>query len=95
MFAKDHCFDFDKKFLQKEIDLVKSIDSTRKVLLTDSGELSFWTKPFRMGDMFGTTMYVYSWNSFIGQFRNPFLPSFYTVRQNLLNLLFSLEFQHL
>lgn len=88
MFAKDHCFDFDTNFLQKEIDLVKSIDSTRKVLLTDSGELSFWTKPFRMGDMFGTTMYVYSWNSVIGQFRNPFLPSFYTVRQNILRLFF-------
>jgi hypothetical protein len=89
MFAKDHCFNFRKDFLQQEIELVKELDSTdRPILITDSGELSLWSDAYRLGDMFGTTMYVYSWNSFIGPFRNPFLPSFYSIRENVLGLFF-------
>ncbi len=88
MFAKDHCFGFDEEFLKKEIELVKNLDTTnRRILVTDSGELSTWIKPFSQGDMFGTTMYVYSWNSLLGAFRNPFLPGFYSVRQNILQFL--------
>jgi len=87
VFAKAHCFNFDEKFLEKEIELVRSLDSKdRPVLITDSGELSTWRKAFKHGDVFGTTMYVYSWNEFMGEFRNPFLPGFYSFRSNLLNL---------
>lgn len=87
VFAKDHCFNFSEDFLEKEINLVKGLDEKdRKILITDSGELSTWRKAYKFGDMFGTTMYVYSWNSVMGQFRNPFLPSFYTVRENFLGL---------
>jgi hypothetical protein len=89
IFAKEHCFDFSEDFLQKEIDLVRSIDDkNRPILITDSGELSLWRRAYRLGDIFGTTMYVYSWNSFIGPFRNPFLPSFYSIRENILGILF-------
>ncbi|MEY4440534.1 MAG: hypothetical protein RLY49_160 [Candidatus Parcubacteria bacterium] len=87
VYATDHCLNFDKEFLQKEIELVQSIDTKqRPILITDSGELSTWRKAFFYGDIFGTTLYVYSWNEFIGEFRNPFLPGFYTFRANLLNL---------
>lgn len=84
VFAKDHCFNFDQKFLEKEIELVRSLDEKKRpILITDSGELSTWRKAFSLGDMFGTTMYVYSWNNVIGEFRNPFLPGFYSFREHL------------
>lgn len=87
VFAKDHCYNFDEEFLKQEIELVRSIDTNnRPILITDSGELSTWRKAFRHGDMFGTTMYVYSWNEIMGEFRNPFLPGFYSARANILNL---------
>ncbi len=87
VFAKDHCYNFDEEFLKKEIELVRSLDQKdRPILITDSGELSTWRKAFRHGDMFGTTMYVYSWNEVMGEFRNPFLPGFYSIRANILNI---------
>lgn len=87
-FALEYCNNFDKEFLQKEIDLVRSLDSkNRPVMVTDSGELSTWRKPFNMGDTFGTTLYVYSFNGVMGAFRNPVLPSFYSFRTNLWRLL--------
>lgn len=87
VFAKDHCYYFDKEFLKKEVELVRELDEKdRLILITDSGELSTWRKAFGIGDMFGTTMYVYSWNALMGEFRNPFLPGFFTLRQNILKL---------
>ena len=87
VFAKSHCFNFDKKFLEQEIELVRTLDEKdRPILITDSGELSTWRKAFSLGDVFGTTMYVYSWNEFMGEFRSPFLPGFYSFRVNILNI---------
>lgn len=84
VYATSHCYNFDKEFLNKEIALVKSLDQkNRPILITDSGELSTWRKSFFAGDIFGTTMYVYSWNKVIGEFRNPFLPGFYSFRENI------------
>lgn len=87
IFAKTHCFYFDEEFLKEEIELVRSLDEKKRpILITDSGELSTWRKAFSLGDVFGTTMYVYSWNDMIGEFRNPFLPGFYSIRTNIFNL---------
>jgi hypothetical protein len=87
VFAKAHCFNFDEAFLEQEIELVRTLDEKdRPILITDSGELSTWRKAFSHGDIFGTTMYVYSWNEFMGEFRSFFLPGFYSVRVNVLNL---------
>ena len=52
----------DKEFLQKEINLVKSLDSKkRSVIITDSGEFSFWITVAQMGDIVGNTMYKRVW----------------------------------
>lgn len=74
----------DKEFVKKEIALVKSLDS-RPVLITDSGELSFWRDASRLGDYFGTTMYRVVWNKHIGYWSYDwFLPSaFYTLKAKL------------
>jgi len=49
------------KFLQKEIELVKQLDPSRKVIVSDSGEQSLWTKPAKMADIVGVTMYRKVW----------------------------------
>lgn len=47
----------DEKFFKKEIELVKSLDDTRPIIVSDSGELSTWFTASKYGDIFGTTMY--------------------------------------
>ena len=52
----------DKDFLKEEISLVKSLDSKgRLVLISDSGEGSFWFSAASLGDIVGTTMYEKVW----------------------------------
>lgn len=50
----------DKKFLKKEIDLVKSLDD-RSIIISDSGEFSFWIKASNLGDIVGTTLHRRVW----------------------------------
>lgn len=54
----------DKGFLKKEVSLVKSLDNNQRlVLLSDSGEGSFWFQAAYSGDIVGTTMYRKVWFS--------------------------------
>ncbi|MBU2542178.1 beta-galactosidase [Patescibacteria group bacterium] len=56
-FRFGECAYFDEGVVKDEIELVKSLDSKHKVLVTDSGELSSWRKAIKAGDIFGTTVY--------------------------------------
>jgi hypothetical protein len=48
----------DEDFLKKEIAFVKINDPIHKVIVTDSGELSFWIKASQSGaDIVGVTTY--------------------------------------
>lgn len=88
LFAKEHCGgSLDEGFLQREIDLVHRLDPSRKVILTDSGELSTWYRPYRRGDAFGTSIYLYIWNKF-GKVRYPIVPGFFRIKHNLVKLFF-------
>jgi len=52
----------DKEFLKKEIELVKALDKKKRpVLISDSGEGSFWVSAAKLGDIVGTTMYKKVW----------------------------------
>src|SRR4030042_5137144 len=74
------CPKISKQELKDEVDLVKKLDN-RKVLVTDSGELSTWYPPIKIGDIFGTTMYRTVYNKYIGYFNYFFLPaSFYRIK---------------
>ncbi len=88
IFASQHCNNFDKDFFDKEIILVKNLDPTREILITDSGELSTWRKTYKRGDIFGTTLYIYAWNKYFGDFRNFVWPSYYSMRRNIWNILY-------
>lgn len=59
LFAYEHCGELDESFLEEEIALVKSLDPTRPVLVTDSGNLGTWRGAYAHGDSFGTSVYVY------------------------------------
>lgn len=86
VFAKEYCGELNEDFLDKEIELVKSLDSTRPVLVTDSGNLGTWYKPWSHGDLFGTSVYVYLWNSDIGPFKSYLPPSFYRFKTSLMEI---------
>lgn len=88
VFAKEHCGELDEEFLKEEIALVKKLDPTRSVILTDSGNLGLWAKAYREGDVFGTSVYVYLWNDDIGPFKSFLPPSFYRAKTSLMEILF-------
>ncbi len=86
VFAHEYCGDLDEEFLKEEIALVHSLDATRPVLVTDSGNLGMWNGAYESGDAFGTSVYVYFWNPDLGQFQTVLPPAVYRVKENLMNL---------
>lgn len=83
----------DKNFLKKEIDLVKLLDSqNRPVIISDSGEGSFWIAAARMGDIVGTTMYKKVWVQQVGAYFTYPLPAiFYHRKAEIIRNLFNKE----
>lgn len=88
VFATEHCGELDVEFLEEEIELVKKLDPSRKVLITDSGNLGTWTRSYKRGDLFGTSVYVYLWNPDIGPFKSVIPPSFYRFKTSLMELIY-------
>lgn len=86
-FAFEHCGELDVPFLDREIALVRELDPTRQILLTDSGNLGRWTEAYSRGDVFGTSVYVHFWNPELGQFRTVLPPAAYRVKENVMELL--------
>jgi hypothetical protein len=68
----------DEDFLKKEIAKIKSLDpKMRPVLVSDSGEGSFWFAAAKAGDIVGTTMYRKVWFDFSWiKVKFSFLPEF-------------------
>ncbi len=88
VFANEHCGDLDEDFLKEEIALVRSLDGTRPILVTDSGNLGTWRGAYKNGDAFGTSVYVYFWNPDLGQFKTILPPAFYRVKENVMSLIY-------
>lgn len=87
VFATEHCGKLDEDFLKKEIEFVRSLDDTKPILVTDSGNLGTWISPWKRGDAFGTSVYVYLWNAEIGPFKSYLPPSFYRFKTSLMELI--------
>jgi len=72
-------------FLEDEIALVKSLDPSRQILVTDSGEVGEWVRVARQGDIFGTSIYrkIYPrfGGSITGVFQYPIAPEFFRVKE--------------
>jgi len=71
------CPDLDVNLLDQEIATVHATDSTREVMVTDSGELSLWTRAESRADVFGTTMYRTIFSAKYGFYTYPIGPRFF------------------
>ncbi len=81
-----------KDFLKQEVELVRSLDQTRLILVTDSGEGSFWFEAARLGDMVGTTMYKKVWIDQLNNYVDYLIPPiFYRRKADLVQKVFNKE----
>lgn len=85
------CPERGKDFFDKERDLVRTLDASRPILVTDSGEFGDWLRAVRRGDIFGTTMYrkVYppSIGHVVGEVEYPISPSLFRFKEKLVRFL--------
>jgi hypothetical protein len=87
------CPPFEPAFLDKEIALVKSLDSPpagqagRPIIITDSGELSIWAPAAKRADIFGTSIYL---NTYSGKTKSyihyPIVPGFFRFKRNIVGI---------
>mgnify|MGYP001611620212 FL=1 len=80
-FSFGECPERGKDFLSNEISLLRSIDKSRPVLVTDSGELGLWLKSAKAGDIFGTTMYRRVYNKYFGRVNYHLPPQFFIFKE--------------
>lgn len=86
------CPPLDVELLDAEIALVKNADPSRKIIITDSGELSLWYQAASRADIFGTTMYRTIWKKGVGYFDYPIGPRFFQFK-HLINKIFAKQNQ--
>ncbi|MFZ5559588.1 MAG: hypothetical protein ACOZAL_02235 [Patescibacteria group bacterium] len=80
----------DTKFLDKEIALVRHLDPSRPIMITESGEFSTWIGGARRADIVGTSLYR-KIHGRLGYVEYPIPPVFYQRKSNLIKLLFDLK----
>ena len=90
-FPFGNCPWVDKGFLKKEVKEVKSLDQEKRpVVISDSGEGSFWIQAAKIGDVVGTTMYKKVWIHQLGIYLTyPLPPTFYWRKAQIIKKLFS------
>src|SRR3989344_6742730 len=95
LFNFGECPWYDKEFLKKEVALIKSLDPSRPVIITDSGEQSLWTEAAKIGDIVASTMYRKVWfhiTDSVGFYSKFYLPPvFYYRKAQLIKYLFNKE----
>ncbi len=67
------CLPIKKATVEKEISIVRNMDSSRKILVQDSGEGGFWFPSYQMADYLGISMYRKIWYDFWGVFFGKFI----------------------
>ncbi len=92
LFNFGQCPWYDKDFLVKEVAFIKSLDPSRPVIVSDSGEQSSWISVAKIGDVVGVTMYRKVWVHIFGEygfyFDFPLPPSFYFRKAQLVQAFF-------
>lgn len=82
----------NEDFLKKEVNLVKSLDPSRKIIISDSGEQSSWFGAARIADIVGITLYRSVWAHITDNFGfrvNSFLsPITYSKKADIINKTF-------
>lgn len=70
----------DGDLVSREVAQVRSLDPTRPVMVTDSGELSIWYRAAKRADIFGTTMYRTIYKPQLGYLDYPLGPNFFRIK---------------
>lgn len=83
-FAYGACLQPNKHRLQRELALLRSLDDSRSILLTDSGELSSWWETARLADEQGVTFYRVTWNPLFGYYTYPWPAYYYRLKAALI-----------
>lgn len=80
----------EENFVREEIALIKSLDTkNRPVIVSETGEFSFWTRAARFGDVVGTTMYRRLWSKELKMYVNfPLPPAFYWAKAKFIEKVF-------
>lgn len=85
----------DHTLLESEVAAVKAIDTSRKIIISDSGELSAWMEAAKIGDIVGITMYRNSWKPGLSTFGiNPYAfldPAIYAGKAAVIQKMFGKE----
>ncbi len=71
--------------LEEEVELVKRLDPSRPVLVTESGELSSWQRSTKHSDILGISVYRLVWNKYLGFLRWPITPGHYGRKYDLVS----------
>lgn len=82
------CPAFSREFFDSELAYVRSLDPSRPILVTDSGEFSTWTAAASRADILGTTMYRKVHNPKYGYVTYPLGPNYYRFKAALIRLFF-------
>jgi beta-galactosidase GanA len=85
LFSYGNCPSPNIHRLKWEFNTLKQLDSTRPVLITDSGELSSWWEVAGVGDELGSTLYRVTWNPFFSYQTYPWPPYFYRLKAALVS----------
>ena len=86
-FSQETCMGLDTEFLEKEIALVRELDPSRPIILTDGGEFGRWLPAWKRADVFGSTMYLYIWHPQFGQIRYPVGPWYFRIKRSIIEIL--------
>lgn len=81
-----NCPKFDEDFLDSEISLVKLLDSTRPIIISDSGELGTWYGAGKRADILGTTLYRIVWDKYLGYVKYPISSLAYRIKAAIIML---------
>ncbi len=88
----DWYYEQDTSLLKAEVAAVRTEDPSRKIIISDSGELSTWTEVAPIADIVGITMYRSSWNNAEKTFGlNPYsflAPEFYSTKASFIKTYF-------
>lgn len=88
-FGEGECALTGGELLEKEIALVRSLDPTHPILITDSGEIGPWVRAAKRGDAFGASMYRRVHNDTFGNVEYPIGPWFFRIKEKIVRFLIS------
>lgn len=82
-FPFGQCLPITPSQFQERVDLVRSLDPSRPVQVTVSGEIGPWKAEAQAADILGISMYRLTWNDLFGYFIYPLTPDYYYLRTRL------------